>query len=188
MGLCVDETTSLQPRPRKAPPLAAPPGHPGRVEHAYPRTGALHLFAGVDTRPGKGYAPTAARKRQVACLAFVAQGEREMASDLTRMYGVLENVRRHKGNHVHAGLATPPRCVLAFPPGHGSWRHQAEQWCASLPRQRLRMADCAEKKPLAHRLMACVAAWNAQAHPLQWSTKSVAQVMAKCEHPMAKAA
>src|SRR4030088_3366926 len=31
--LCVDEKTSLQPRPRKAPTLAAQPGQPIRVEH-----------------------------------------------------------------------------------------------------------------------------------------------------------
>jgi hypothetical protein len=41
---------------------------------------------------------------------------------------------------------------------------------------------------LAQRLMAFVAAWNEHAHPLQWSTKFVAKVMAKCENPMAKAA
>jgi hypothetical protein len=36
--------------------------------------------------------------------------------------------------------------------------------------------------------MAFVAEWNEQAHPFQWSTKSVAKVMAKCENPVAKAA
>jgi hypothetical protein len=186
--LCVDETTSLQPRPRTAPTRAAPPGQPGRVDHAYTRKGALHLFAGVETRTGKGYATTAERKRQGECIAFLEQVDREIASDIPRMYVVLENVRRHKGNQVQAWLATHPRCVFAFPPGHCSWRHQAEQWFASLQRQRLRMADCAEKKPLAHRLMAFVAEWHAHAHPFQWSTKSVAKVMAKCENPMAKAA
>ena len=29
--------------------------------------------------------------------------------------------------------------------------------------------------------MAFVAEWNAQAHPFNWSTKSAAKVMAKCE-------
>ena len=36
--------------------------------------------------------------------------------------------------------------------------------------------------------MAFVAEWNEHAHPFQWSTKSVAKVMAKCENPMAQAA
>ena len=34
MVLCVDEKTSIQPRPRKASTLAAQPGQPIRVEHA----------------------------------------------------------------------------------------------------------------------------------------------------------
>ena len=57
-----------------------------------------------------------------------------------------------------------------------------------LQRKRLQIADFADKKPLAQRLMAFVAEWNEYAHPFQWSTKSVAKVMAKCENPMAKAA
>jgi hypothetical protein len=65
MVLCVDEKTSLQPRTRKAPTLAAQPGRPVRVEHEYTRKGALNLFAGFDTRTGKVYATTAERKRQV---------------------------------------------------------------------------------------------------------------------------
>ena len=52
MVLCVDEKTSLQPRTRKAPTLAAQPGRPVRVEHEYVRKGALNLFAGCDTRTG----------------------------------------------------------------------------------------------------------------------------------------
>ena len=43
--LCVDEKTSLQPRTRKSPTLAARPGLPVRVEHEYERKGALNLLA-----------------------------------------------------------------------------------------------------------------------------------------------
>ena len=66
--------------------------------------------------------------------------------------------------------------------------NQVEQWCSIVQRKRLRMADCADKKHLAERLLAFVAAWNDHAHPFQWSTKSVAKVMAKGESPVAKAA
>ena len=66
--------------------------------------------------------------------------------------------------------------------------NQVEQWFSILQRKRLRMADFANKAPLAERLMACVAAWNAQAHPFQWSTQSVAKVMAKCDITLPKAA
>ena len=188
MGLCVDEKTSLQPRTRKAPPRAAPPGQPVRGEHDYPRTGALNLFAGFDTRTGKGYATTAARKRQGEFIAFWDHVDREIAPNITRIHGVLDKVRMPKGKPGPAGLVKHPRCGFAFPPGHGSWMNQVEQWCAILQRKRLRMADFADKKPLAQRLMAFVTEWNEQAHPLQWATKSVAKVMAKCENPMATAA
>jgi hypothetical protein len=52
----------------------------------------------------------------------------------------------------------------------------------------LQIANFADKQHLAQRLLAFVAEWNAHAHPFQWSTKSVAKVMAKCENSMAKAA
>jgi hypothetical protein len=145
-------------------------------------------LAGFETRPGKVYATTAERKRQVACLAFVEQVDQEIAPAITTMQVVLDQVRMHQGKQVPAWLAKPPRLVLHFPAGHGSWMHQVEPWCSILPRKRLQSADCADTKPLAERLMAVVAAWNEHAHPFRWSTKSVAKVMAKCENPVAKAA
>jgi len=45
----------------------------------------------------------------------------------------------------------------------------------------LRISDFTNLEQLAERLLALVAAWNAHAHPFNWSTKSAAQVMAPCE-------
>ena len=188
MVLCVDEKTSLQPRTRTAPTLAAQPGQPVRVAHEYTRKGALNLFAGFDTRTGKVYATTAERKRQGEFLAFLEHVEREMARHITTMHVVLDNLRMHKGKQVQAWLVKHPRFVLHFPPVHCSWMNQVEQWFSIVQRKRLQIADVADKKPLAQRLMAFVAEWNEYAHPFQWSTKSVAKVMAKCANPMAKAA
>jgi transposase len=188
MVLCVDEKTSLQPRTRKAPPLAAQAGRPVRVEHAYTRTGALNLFAGFDPRTGTVYATTASRKRQVEFIVFLEHLEREIAPTITTIHVVLDNVRMHKGKQVQAWLATHQRFVFHFPPVHCSWMNQVEQWFSILQRKRLRIADFADKKHLAQRLMAFVADWNERAHPFQWSTKSVAKVMAKCENAAAKAA
>lgn len=188
MVRCVDEKTSLQPRTRKAPTRAAKPGHPVLVEHEYTRKGALNLFAGFDTRTGTVYATTAERKRQRECMAFLEHVDREVAPEITKLHVVLDNVRMHKGKQVQAWLRNHPRFVFHFPPVHCSWMNQVEQWFAILQRKRLRIADFADKQHLAQRLMAFVAEWNAQAHPFQWSTKSVAKVMAKCENPLAKAA
>jgi hypothetical protein len=186
--LCVDEKTSLPPRTRTAPTLAAQPGRPVRVEHEYPRKGALNLCAGFDTRTGTVYATTASRKRQAEFLLFLAQVDHEMPPTITTMHIVLDNVRRHKGKHVQVWLTKPPRFVFHFPPVHCAWMNQGEQWFAMLQRKRLRIAEFADKQHLAERLMAFVTAWNTHAHPCQWSTKSVAKVMAKCESPLAKAA
>jgi hypothetical protein len=188
MVLCVDEKTSLQPRTRKAPTLAAQAGQPVRVEHEYVRKGALNLFAGFDTRTGQVYATTADRKRQGECIAFLEHVDREVARDITTIHVVLDNLRMHKGKQVQAWLVKHPRFVFHFPPVHCSWMNQVEQWFSLLQRQRLQIADVADKKHLAQRLMAFVAEWHAYAHPFQWSTKSVAKVMAKCESPMSKAA
>lgn len=185
---CVDENTRLQPRTRTAPTLAAQPGCPVRVEHASTRKGALTLLAGFDTRTGTVYATTAARKRQVACMAFLEHGDRQMAPGITTMHAVLDHARMPKGKQVHAWLVTPPRFVLHFPPVHGSWMHPVEPWCAILQRKRLPITDLADKTPLAERLLAFVAEWKTYAHPFRWSTKSVAKVMAKCENPVAQAA
>jgi hypothetical protein len=188
MVLCVDEQTRRPPRTRKAPTWAAQPGRPVRVAQAYTRTGALHRFAGFETRPGTVDATTAARKHQGECLIFLAPLEREMAPTITTRPIVLDQVRMYKGQHVQAWLSKHPRCLFPCPPVHGSWRNQGEQWCSMVPRQRLQLADCADKHQLAARLLAFVAAWNAHAQPFQWSTKSVAKVMAKGESPLAEAA
>ena len=158
------------------------------VEHEYSRCGALNLFAAFDTRRGHVYARTAERKRQVEFIAFLEQLDREIACPITTIHIVLDNLRMHKGKQVQAWLAKHPRFVFHYPPVHCSWMNQVEQWFSILQRKRLRIADFANKAHLAERLMALVAEWNEHAHPFQWSTKSVAKVMAKCEITLPKAA
>jgi len=64
VALSLDEMPSFQPRPRRVPTRPAQPGRPIKVEHAYARTGATHLFAAFDTRSGRVYGLTARRKRR----------------------------------------------------------------------------------------------------------------------------
>ena len=179
--LCVDEKTSLQPRPRLAPTLPAQPGRPVRVEHEYRRKGALNLFAAFDTRSGKVYARTTERKRQVEFIGFLEQLDREVAAEKTTIHVVLDNLPMHKGKQVRAWLAQHPRFVFHHPPVHCSWMNQVEQWFSILQRKRLRIVDFADKAVLAERLLAFVSQWNEHAHPFNWSTKSAAKVMAKCQ-------
>jgi transposase len=181
MVLCADEKTSIQPRTRLTPTLPAQPDWPVRVEHEYQRKGALNLFAAFDTRSGRVYARTAPRKRQAEFIAFLEQLDRDIRADITIIHVVLDNLRMHKGQLVLAWLAKHPRFVFHFPPVHCSWMNQVEQWFSILQRKRLRIADFADLPALSERLTAFVAEWNEHAHPFNWSTKSAAKVMAKCE-------
>ena len=185
MVLCLDEKTNLQPRPRKAPTTAAAPHRPIRVEHAYKRDGSLNLFAAFDTRTGHVYHHTAARKRQVELIAFLDQMERAIPENVTTIHVVLDNIRMHKGKEVLKWLAKHTRWQFHFPPVHCSWMNQVEQWFSILQRKRLAIVDFADKLALASRLASFAEEWNQRAHPFNWSKKSVAKVMAKCELSMA---
>jgi len=188
MVLSVDEKTSLQPRTRVNPTLAALPDQPVRVEHEYERKGALNLFAAFDTRSGKVYSRTADRKRQVEFIAFLEQLNIEIPVQVTKVHVVLDNLRMHKGKQVQAWLARHPRFVFHHPPVHCSWMNQVEQWFGILQRKRLRISDFADKSDLAKKLAEFVEHWNRYAHPFKWTTKSVAKIMAKCEAPAQQAA
>jgi transposase len=179
--LCADEMTSLQPRPRKAKTTSTQVDRPTRVEHEYGRCGALNLFAAFDTRSGKVYGMTAPRKRQAEFIAFLEQLDREVPAPVKTIHVVLDNLRVHKGKQVMAWLKRHPRFVFHHPPVHCSWMNQVEQWFGIARRKRLRIADFASKEHLAERLMAFINEWNAVAHPFNWTSKSVAKVMAKCQ-------
>lgn len=179
--LSVDEKTSLQPRPRVAGTLPTRPGLPTRLEHEYRRAGALNLFAAFDTRSGKVHARTAERKRQAEFIEFLEQLDRDIPPQITTIHLVMDNLRVHTGKQVRAWLKEHPRFVFHFTPVHCSWMNQVEQWFSILQRKRLRIVDFADKARLAERLAAFVAEWNERCHPFNWSTRSVARVMAKCE-------
>src|SRR3954452_11647889 len=80
--LCVDEMTSLQPRPRKAPTRPTEANRPTLVEHEYGRCGALDLFAAFDTRTGKVYGRTFDRKRQAEFIAFLEHLDEEVPASV----------------------------------------------------------------------------------------------------------
>ena len=185
--LSVDEKTSLQPRPRSHATQPALPGNiPNHVEHEYQRCGALQLFAAFDTRSGKVYGDTFDRKRQKEYITFLENLDAEISDKVTTIHLVLDNVSTHHGKQVRAWLEEHPRFVLHFTPVHSSWINQIEQWFSILQRKRFRIADFKSKADLAVKIHQFIAEWNEQAHPFNWSTKSVAKVMA--DAPVAMAA
>jgi transposase len=179
--LCLDEKTALQPRPRKAATLPSRPQSIMKVEHEYERQGALNLLAAFDSRTGKVWGQTYERKRQVELIAFLEYLDKQIPVTITQIHVVLDHLKRHKGRKVQAWLAQHPRLVFRFPPVHCSWMNQVEQWLSILQRKRLKIANFKDKQALAERLQAFIAEWNAHAHPLHWTTKSVAKIMAKCD-------
>jgi transposase len=185
--LSVDEKTSLQPRTRSHATKPALAGNiPNRVEHEYQRCGALQLFAAFDTRSGKVYGETFDRKRQKEFIKFLEKLDAQIPAKVTTIHLVLDNVSTHHGKQVRAWLAERPRFRLHFTPVHCSWMNQVEQWFSILQRKRFRIADFKDKADLAAKIHQFIIEWNEQAHPFNWSTKSVAKVMA--DAPLAMAA
>lgn len=185
--LSIDEKTSLQPRPRKTPTKPARKGNkPNQVEHVYGRAGALQLFAAFDTRTGRVYGQTFERKRQAEFLLFLEHLEAQFPETIKTIHLVCDNLKVHSGKQVQEWLKKHPRFVFHFTPVHCSWMNQVEQWFSILQRKRLRIADFASKADLAHKIAQFISEWNRHAHPFNWSSKSVAKVMAKA--PLALAA
>lgn len=185
--LCVDEKTSLQPRTRPSPTKPAQPGNiPNRVEHEYKRKGALNLFAAFDTRSGEVYGRCYDRKRQEEFIAFLESLDRDIPGSITRIHVVLDNVSTHHGKRVRKWLGKHRRFQFHFTPVHCSWMNQVEQWFSILQRKRFRIADFASKHDLRAKIAQFIEEWNRQAHPFNWTTKSVAKIMA--DAPKRKAA
>jgi transposase len=179
-GLSVDEKTSLQPRPRSSPTQPAQPNNrPNRLEHEYKRAGALNLFAAFDTRSGQVYGQCYDRKRQAEFIAFLEHLDGEIPEPIRTIHLVCDKVSSHHGKDVTRWISHHPRFVVHFTPVHCSWMNQVEQWFSILQRKRLRIVDFPTKDHLRAKLEQFICEWNQQAHPFNWSVKSVAKVMAE---------
>lgn len=185
--LSVDEKTSLQPRPRMSATKPAQPGNlPNRVEHEYQRDGALNLFAAFNTRTGEVIGQCFSRKRQQEFIAFLEHIDRQTPSSVTLIHLICDNVSVHHGKAVRTWLGQHPRFQFHFTPVHCSWMNQVEQWFSSLQRKRFRFADFASKQAMHEAIIQFISEWNQQAHPFNWSSQSVAKIMA--DAPIKKAA
>ena len=183
--LSVDEKTSLQPRPRLHPTKPSQPGIPTHLEHEYRRDGAWNLFAAFDTRTGQVYGQCHSRKRQREFLSFLAHLDAEIPPAIKTIHLVCDKVSTPHGKEVQKWGQAHPRFLLHFIPVHCSWMNQVEQWFSILQRKRLRIVDFASTAELGAKIAQFITEWNHQAHPFNWSTKSVAKIMAAA---LAKAA
>jgi DDE superfamily endonuclease len=178
--LCVDEKTSIQPRPRTAPTKPAQPGGAGvAVEAEYRRAGALNLLAAFNIRTGEVIGICRRRKRQVEFLALLEEIDRKTAVWVTLIHLVCDNVRMHSGKLVYAWLSNHPRFRMHFTPVHCSWMNQVEQWFSIVQRKRLTVSNFTDLQALEEKLLAFIEEWNQQAHPFRWTSQSFEKVLAK---------
>ena len=176
--LCVDEKTSLQPRPRTAPTKPAQPGgRPVRLEYEYARAGALNLLAAFDQRSGEVIGVLRPRKRQIEFIELLEELERRTPAHITVIHLVCDNVPTHHGKMVRAWLAAHPRFRFHFTPVHCSWTNQVEQWFSILQRKRLRFADFTDLPALETAVLAFIDEWNDIAHPFNWTRASFQKVL-----------
>jgi len=175
-----DEKTSRHPRPRSSPPVPAqPPNWPHRYEHEDTRAGALNLLAAFDTRSGQVYGPCYERTRPREFMTFWEHLDQEIAAHIRTIHLVCDQVRTPHGKAVTRWFATHPRFVGHFTPGHWSGMNPVEQWFSIFQRTRLRMVAVISQDDLRATLEQFICEWHQHAHPFNWSTKSVAKVMAQ---------
>ena len=187
--LCLDEKTSIQPRPRCAETRpAAPDLLPVRLEHEYVRAGAVTLLAAFDVRTGGGLGICRRRKRQIECIELLEEIDRTTPPSVTLLHLVCDNVSTHHGKRVRAWLEHHPRFQMHFTPVHCSWMNQVEQWFSILQRKRLAAPRFADLADLATKIAAFIAEWHEIAHPFDWKRESFRKVLARVDAAIAKAA
>ena len=179
--LCLDEKTSLQPRPRSCATRPARPGHPVRVEHEYARKGALNLFAAFDARSGEVFGICRRRKRQVEFIELLEEIDGKTSASITRIHVLCDNVSIHHGKQVRAWLERHPRFEMHFTPVHCSWMNQVEQWFSILQRKRFAAPNFSDLPELECRILAFISEWNEVAHPFHWTKASFEKVLAQIE-------
>jgi transposase len=187
--LCLDEMTSLQPRPRKNATKPAKPGNePVRVEHEYKRAGALNLIAAFDVHSGLVTEVCRPRKRQIELIELLEKIDEETPRRVKTIWLVCDNVSMHKGKLVQEWMAKHPRFKMAHPPVHCSWMNQVEQWFSIIKRKRLTFSNFKDCDELEQKIHQFVDEWNEKAHPFDWSTKSFEKIVDRVEVAMSKAA
>jgi hypothetical protein len=178
--LCLDEKTSLQPRPRTSPNRPAKPGNvPVRVEHEYMRKGALNLFAAFDTRTGAVTAILRRRKRQIEFIELLEKLDSETPHTVTAIHLVCDNVSIHHGKLVRAWLDKHPRFRMHFTPVHCSWMNQVEQWFSILTRKRMRAPNFTDIEQLEASIGQFLDQWNERAKPFRWTAKSFDKILSE---------
>jgi len=186
---CLDEKTSLQPRPRSHATRPAQQGHvPVRLEHEYKRKGALNLFAAFNISTGRVTGVCHRRKRQKEFIDLLETIDEETPPTITDIHIICDNVSVHHGKEVRSWLTSHPRFQFHFTPVHCSWMNQVEQWFSILQRKRLKAPNFADLEDLESKITAFIEEWNEAAHPFRWTTESFSKILNKIDSTIKAAA
>ena len=182
--LCLDEKTSIQPRPRTAPTRPARRGCPVQLEAEYKRCGATNLFSALDTRTGQVISLCRRRKRQLEFLELLELIDRLTPAAVRRIILVCDNLSVHHGKLVQAWLGKHPRFEMFFLPVHCSWMNQVEQFFSIVQRKRLVASRFESLEHLERELLRFVEQWNQTAKPFAWHKHCFDKVLAKVERSL----
>ena len=109
---------------------------------------------------------------------FLEYLETEIPETIRTIHLVCDNVSTHHGKEVQQWLKRHPRFTFHFTPVHCSWMNQVEQWFSILQRKRFQIVDFQSKADLEAKIEQFIHQWNQIAHPFNWTSKSVAKIMA----------
>jgi hypothetical protein len=186
--LCLDEMTSLQPRPRRFPTRPALPDlKPVQLEHEYARKGATNLLAAFDARTGEVIGICRPRKRQLEFIELLEAIDCQTAPTVTVIHIICDNVSTHHGKLVRAWLERHPRFRMHFTPVHCSWMNQVEQWFSILRRKRLAAPNFVDVADVTSKILGFISEWNGVAHPFNWTPRSFEKILAKVDAALAAA-
>ena len=175
---CIDEMTSLQPRPRTAPTKPAMPGKPVRVEHEYERDGALNLFAAFNIHSGEVLGKCFTRKRQFEFIELLEYIDSQTDPKVTKIIIVCDNCTTHHGLLVQGWNECHPRFEFHYTPVHCSWMNQVEQWFSILQRRRFTISNFKSLDVLEQEIHKFIQQWNDEdAHPFKWNKDTKTKVM-----------
>lgn len=168
--LRAEEKTSLPARVRCHPALPPGPGHVARVEHEYPRGGAVQYLAAWDGR--RGYV-TGRCEAQTGRVPFgrlvepVLSPERYRSGE--RFFWIVDTGSAHRGPAALQRLRQfDARIMLVPTPLHASWLNQVEIYFAIVPRKVRTPNDFADLAAVRWRLARYEELCHRTPTPLRW--------------------
>jgi transposase len=177
--LCVDEKSQIQALERTQPGLPLGLGYVEGFTHDYRRHGTTTLFAAFDIATGHVITQCKPRHRHQEFLAFLADIEANVPSDL-EIHLIMDNYGTHKQTKVRAWLARHPRYHVHFTPTYSSWLNQVERWFGIITQRAIRRGSFRKVKDLVARIDTFVGAYNKHPKPFRW-TATADSILEKLE-------